>query len=115
MANAYCPNCRRNVGVEKKRSCGAVGLIVVFIILGLIVPLWFISLPIFWGLALITFLFSGAKRCGICSSTQLEPYGGAGGIKKQKSSLASKPEEEFIGSSDNEKEIVVEPSEKSEE
>lgn len=109
MADMYCCNCNQNVGVKKERSCGTIGLIVTFFILGLIVPFWFISLPIFWGLSLVVFIFSGKKTCGKCGGTRLDPQRE---FRVKNSSLASKPEEEFIGSSDDkEGEVSLERSE----
>ena len=71
MANKFCANCNRNVGVVKRRSTGTIISIVLFIILGLIVPFWFFSLPFFWGLAFLVFVFSGKKTCNICAGTML--------------------------------------------
>jgi len=63
---AFCKVCDREVGVEEKSRSG---LIIGFIILGLVVPIWFITLPIFWGLALLMFFLPKKKHCGICKAS----------------------------------------------
>ena len=73
MSDVYCCNCEQNVGVDKKRSCGVIGLVILFFILGLIVPIWWISLPFFWILSLVTFLLSGKRTCAKCGGTRLDP------------------------------------------
>lgn len=65
---AYCQLCKRAVGVEKKRPILST---IIFIILGLIVPLWFITLPFFWGLAVLNWLIRSRSVCGVCRSRDL--------------------------------------------
>ena len=62
---AFCNICDREVGVEKKsRAIWIIG----FLILGLIVPLWFITLPLFWFMALLAAILPRQAKCGICKS-----------------------------------------------
>lgn len=62
---AFCKICDREVGVEKKsRAIWIIG----FLILGLIVPFWFITLPIFWFMALLAAILPRQSKCGICKS-----------------------------------------------
>lgn len=62
---AFCEKCNREAGVVKKsRAAWIIG----FLILGLIIPLWIISLPFFWGLALLMALIPRSKMCGICKT-----------------------------------------------
>ena len=62
---AYCSKCDREVGIEKSSRA-----IVIFgcLILGVIVPLWIITLPIFWGIAFITAIIPRKRKCGVCKS-----------------------------------------------
>lgn len=62
---AFCHTCNREVGVEtSSRAIWIIG----FLILGLIVPLWIITLPLFWGAALMAAVLPRARKCGICKS-----------------------------------------------
>ena len=62
---AFCKTCNREVGIEKQsRAIWVIG----FLILGLIVPLWIITLPFFWGLAFLAMILPRTKKCGICKS-----------------------------------------------
>ena len=62
---AHCHTCQREVGVEKSsRAVWIVGLL----ILGLIEPLWPITLPLCWGAAFFAAVIPRARRCGICKS-----------------------------------------------
>ena len=62
---AHCKCCNREVGIESKRPWVPV---VILGILGLIVPLWIITLPLFWGLALLLLLTKSKRVCGICKT-----------------------------------------------
>jgi hypothetical protein len=57
---AYCPNCQQNVGTIYDLN----GWAIVYFILGVLIPLWLISLPLFWWLAYSN--RHGQRRCGIC-------------------------------------------------
>lgn len=47
---AFCKSCDREVGVERKsRAVWIIG----FLVLGLLVPLWPVTLPILWSIALL--------------------------------------------------------------
>ncbi len=62
---AYCKVCERDVGVEKQsRAVWIIG----FLVLGLIVPLWIVTLPLFWSLAFLAAVLPRQKKCGICKS-----------------------------------------------
>lgn len=62
---AFCTVCDREVGIEKKsRAVWIIG----FLILGLIVPLWIITLPLFWGIAFLMMILPRQAKCGICKS-----------------------------------------------
>ena len=60
---AFCKKCNREVGAEK---VSRVGWIIGFLIIGLLVPLWPVTLPLFWGMALVAAVFPRTKKCGIC-------------------------------------------------
>lgn len=64
----YCTLCAREVGVEKVRPTLSTAIL---IILGLIVPLWPLTLPLFWGLAIINWVLRSTKVCGVCKSRNL--------------------------------------------
>ena len=65
----YCPNCQQNVEPTTDTNYG-IGclLFLVCIILGLVVPLWPITLPLFGGGGLLLFVLSGMSSytCPIC-------------------------------------------------
>jgi len=62
---AFCKTCGREVGIEKQsRAIWIIG----FLILGLIVPFWPITLPLFWGLAFLAAVLPRKRKCGICKS-----------------------------------------------
>jgi len=62
---AFCTICDREVGAEKKsRGVWIIG----FLILGLIIPFWFITLPLFWFMALLAVILPRQAKCGICKS-----------------------------------------------
>ena len=44
----FCKHCNRDVGVEIESKAI---IIAVLVIVGLLFPLWIITLPIFWGIA----------------------------------------------------------------
>jgi len=69
-STAYCTACKRNVGVRMDKASTAEGCIVplVFFFLGLIVPLWPITLPILWGIAIFIMIWTRVglkRRCSI--------------------------------------------------
>ncbi len=57
-----CPNCQRETGLTYDLNPWSIGLFV----LGLIVPLWPITLPLFWILAYVN--RRGTRRCGLCKT-----------------------------------------------
>mgnify|MGYP000610318354 CR=1 FL=1 len=59
----YCDKCDRDVGTETDSK---IILILVLIVLGLLFPLWLITLPLFWGIALYLALKTKNIKCGIC-------------------------------------------------
>lgn len=62
---AFCKVCDREVGVEKKsRAVWIIG----FLVLGLLVPLWPVTLPFFWFLAFLAAILPRKSNCGICKS-----------------------------------------------
>lgn len=63
---AYCKLCNREVGLRKNKPTLSTALLV---ILGLMVPLWPITLPFFWGLAILNYVIRSSKVCGLCSSS----------------------------------------------
>jgi|GEM_PF-4041275 len=72
METKYCPNCRQNVtiGAEAKTNSGCVPALLL-VILGLLIPLWFITLPVCWGLAFIIWICGcrpAPNRCPICKT-----------------------------------------------
>lgn len=68
----YCPACKRNVGLKTISSQGMGCLIsVALLILGLIIPLWIITLPICWFAAFVAAIwpvFFKRKVCAICGA-----------------------------------------------
>jgi len=69
----YCPNCERNVGVRYERGGYILGCAIpgACFVLGLIVPLWPVTLPAFWGVGLLSLLLGSAQRpvgCSICGT-----------------------------------------------
>ncbi len=63
---AFCKICDREVGIEKKsRAIWIIGLL----ILGAVLPFWIVTLPLFWGLALLAAIIPRKKTCGICKSS----------------------------------------------
>lgn len=73
----YCPNCRRNVGVEKKpNTVVGCAIPVACLILGLIVPLWPITLPLFWftggAFILIGRVLLAKQSCRLCGTPLAE-------------------------------------------
>jgi len=60
---AFCKFCNREVGVHQP---GPGCLFWIFIILGLIIPFWIITLPVCWIVALSLWLFGRKSVCGIC-------------------------------------------------
>lgn len=63
---AFCKSCNREVGIEKKsRAVWIIG----FLILGLIIPLWLITLPLCWGIAFLAAVIPREKVCGICKTS----------------------------------------------
>jgi hypothetical protein len=74
----YCPNCQQNVTVgQESGSCIGCVVCPLFLILGLIIPLWPITLPICWAIAFLSLFLntSPPKRCPICKTPNrmLEP------------------------------------------
>lgn len=62
---AFCKSCDREVGVERKsRAVWIIG----FLVLGLLVPLWPVTLPILWSIALLLAVLPNKKVCGICKT-----------------------------------------------
>lgn len=62
---AFCNACDREVGVEKKsRAVWIIG----FLVLGLVLPFWILTLPLFWGIALIMAIVPRKQLCGICKT-----------------------------------------------
>ena len=79
---AYCALCNREVGIDKQRPWLSTLLLV---ILGLIVPLWPITLPLFWGLAILNMLIRTKSGCGVCKSKKISrsaPVSTAEQVKK---------------------------------
>jgi len=64
----YCKLCDREVGVGKKRPVFST---LFLFALGLVVPLWPITLPLFWGVAFVNLLLRTHKVCGVCQSPGL--------------------------------------------
>ncbi len=59
----YCNLCERDVGIEKVRPLFSS---IVLLFMGAIVPLWPVTLPLFWGLAFLNYFLRTKKVCGIC-------------------------------------------------
>ncbi len=70
----YCPACQRNVGLKTTSNQGQGCLIAVgLLILGLIIPLWPITLPLCWLgalLAAVLPMFLSSKVCAICGTPE---------------------------------------------
>ncbi|AJI55196.1 hypothetical protein LA56_1384 [Francisella philomiragia] len=62
---AFCNLCKREVGIETKSRAV---IVILLIILGLVIPLWIITLPICWITAVVIALKPKKKLCGICKS-----------------------------------------------
>ena len=65
IITGFCELCDRDVGLLEAKPLIA---IIIFIILGLVIPVWIITLPIFWGIAIFLYLKRGKKHCAICKS-----------------------------------------------
>ena len=65
----FCPNCNQNVVPIKNRTGGIVIASACFL-LGLILPLWPITLPLFWILGLVVLLVTLSKSatCPMCNA-----------------------------------------------
>jgi|TARA_B110000908_G_C10126407_1_gene390087 hypothetical protein len=61
----YCDKCDRDVGTEKDSKMITILVLLVF---GLLCPLWLITLPIFWGIAIYLALKNKSIKCGICKN-----------------------------------------------
>ena len=64
----YCNLCERDVGTEKVRPLLST---IVLLVLGLIIPLWPITLPFFWVLAFLNYIIRTKIVCGICKNSNL--------------------------------------------
>jgi hypothetical protein len=61
----YCNKCKRDVGTE---TDSRIIVILILIVLGLLVPLWLITLPLLWGIALYLACKNKNIKCGICKN-----------------------------------------------
>ena len=64
----YCNLCERNVGVEKVRPLFST---IVLLLIGLIFPLWPITLPFFWFIAFLNYILRTKKVCGVCKNSKI--------------------------------------------
>lgn len=60
---SYCKPCDREVGIKTQRPIIVVSIL---FILGLVIPFWLITLPLFWIAAAAYFFIKSKKTCIIC-------------------------------------------------
>lgn len=72
MADKYCPNCQRMVGLKKNYAPGLV-MLAISVAVAFCLPIvgWVIS-PVLWIIGLLSIVFSGNK-CPICGTKSLLP------------------------------------------